>query len=159
MAEFVSDSTKSTADAPTLSRQLAYAFCGKLRQSQKADVSERLGIKLDYSLPALERDKRFLRAVADAEAVGILEAAVSSFLPDKFAAPPAMDREAVETLVQPWADYHGDLPDYDHPLRPVYESGIQYAVMPSNCWQRSLASPTGRRVTAPKNSTATWVAR
>lgn len=28
----------------------------------------------------------------------------------------------------PWADFHGDLPDYDHPLRPVYESGIQYAV-------------------------------
>ncbi len=41
---------------------------------------------------------------------------------------PAMDREAVEKLVEPWADYHGDLPDYDHPLRPVYESGIQYAV-------------------------------
>jgi hypothetical protein len=33
-------------------------------------------------------------------------------------------REALE----PFADYHGDLPDYDHALRPVYESGIQYAV-------------------------------
>jgi hypothetical protein len=31
-------------------------------------------------------------------------------------------------LLQPWANYHGDLPDFDHPLRPVYESGIQYAV-------------------------------
>lgn len=31
-------------------------------------------------------------------------------------------------LLKPWADYHGDLPDYDHPLRPVFESGIQYAV-------------------------------
>lgn len=30
--------------------------------------------------------------------------------------------------LKPWADYHGDLPDYDHPLRPVFESGIQYAV-------------------------------
>ena len=44
------------------------------------------------------------------------------------AAPPAMDREAVGKLVEPWADYHGDLPEYDHPLRPVFESGIQYAV-------------------------------
>lgn len=31
-------------------------------------------------------------------------------------------------LAKPCADYHGDLPDFDHPLRPVYESGIQYAV-------------------------------
>lgn len=73
--------------ARALPRQLAYAFCGKLRQSQKSDVSERLGIKLDYSLPTLERDKRFLRAVVEADAVGILEAAVSSFLPDEFATP------------------------------------------------------------------------
>lgn len=28
----------------------------------------------------------------------------------------------------PWKNFHGDLPDYDHPLRCVYESGIQYAV-------------------------------
>lgn len=34
----------------------------------------------------------------------------------------------VEKLIAPFADYHGDLPDYDHPLRPTYESGIQYAV-------------------------------
>ncbi|WP_293875519.1 hypothetical protein [Sphingomonas sp. UBA978] len=31
-------------------------------------------------------------------------------------------------LVKPFADYHGDLPDYNHPLRPTFESGIQYAV-------------------------------
>lgn len=35
---------------------------------------------------------------------------------------------AVKEAAEPWADYHGDLPDYDHPMRPVYESGIQYAV-------------------------------
>jgi hypothetical protein len=35
---------------------------------------------------------------------------------------------AVAEAAKPWADYHGDLPDYDHPLRPVFESGIQYAV-------------------------------
>lgn len=35
---------------------------------------------------------------------------------------------AIEEAAKPWADYHGDLPDYDHPLRPVFESGIQYAV-------------------------------
>lgn len=86
-----SDATDVLPNARALSRQLAYAFCGKLKHSQKADVSERLGIKLDYSLTALERDKRFLRAVVDAGAVGILQAAVSSFLPDEFATPPASD--------------------------------------------------------------------
>ncbi|MPT48282.1 MAG: hypothetical protein E2598_07640 [Sphingobium sp.] len=35
---------------------------------------------------------------------------------------------ATADLTKPWADYHGDLPDYDHPLRCVYEAGIQYAV-------------------------------
>lgn len=30
--------------------------------------------------------------------------------------------------MKPWADFNGELPDYDHPLRCVYESGIQYAV-------------------------------
>lgn len=38
----------------------------------------------------------------------------------------------VERLVadaaQPWWTCHGDLPDYDHPLRCVFESGVQYAV-------------------------------
>lgn len=34
----------------------------------------------------------------------------------------------VEVLTQPWADFRGDLPDYDHPLRCVFESGVQYAV-------------------------------
>ncbi|MDQ2765391.1 MAG: hypothetical protein M3Y22_18510 [Pseudomonadota bacterium] len=38
------------------------------------------------------------------------------------------DRDAIADAVKPYADYHGDLPDYDDPLRPVYESGIQYAV-------------------------------
>lgn len=36
--------------------------------------------------------------------------------------------EAVEALIEPFKDYDGDIPDYDHPLRCVYESGIQYAV-------------------------------
>ncbi|WP_287461199.1 hypothetical protein [Sphingomonas sp.] len=43
----------------------------------------------------------------------------------------ASDRGEIERLneaVRPWADFHGELPDYDHPLRCVYESGIQYAV-------------------------------
>jgi hypothetical protein len=44
-------------------------------------------------------------------------------------APEGVDaREMLASACEPWADYHGDLPDYDHPLRPVYESGIQYAV-------------------------------
>jgi hypothetical protein len=36
--------------------------------------------------------------------------------------------EELEGALAPFANHHGDLPDYDHPLRPVYESGIQYAV-------------------------------
>lgn len=36
--------------------------------------------------------------------------------------------EIVERLVEPWSSFHGELPEYDHPLRCVYESGIQYAV-------------------------------
>lgn len=35
---------------------------------------------------------------------------------------------AVKDAVKPWANFHGDLPDYDHPLRCVFESGIQYTV-------------------------------
>lgn len=30
--------------------------------------------------------------------------------------------------IKPWADYHGDLPDFDHPLRCVFESGVQFTV-------------------------------
>lgn len=36
--------------------------------------------------------------------------------------------DAIEAAAAPWSDFHGELPDYDHPLRCVYESGIQYAV-------------------------------
>jgi hypothetical protein len=36
--------------------------------------------------------------------------------------------ESLSAAIEPFADFHGDLPDYDHPLRPCYESGIQYAV-------------------------------
>lgn len=36
--------------------------------------------------------------------------------------------DAIRELTTPWANFHGDLPDYDHPLRCVFESGIQYAV-------------------------------
>lgn len=36
--------------------------------------------------------------------------------------------EALARVVEPWKSFHGELPDYDHPLRCVYESGIQYAV-------------------------------
>lgn len=46
------------------------------------------------------------------------------------APPPIADQAtgAVREAAQPWADYHGDLPDYDHPLRCVFESGVQYVV-------------------------------
>lgn len=107
-----------------LSRQLAYAFCGKLKQSQKADVSERLGIQIDYSLPALERDKRFLRAVVDADAVGILCAAVASFLPDEFATPRANptaaddEKERLVELIRTEAFWHG-APTNDGPARKI----------------------------------------
>ena len=45
-------------------------------------------------------------------------------------------RERLPTLLSemeardpaPWATFDGDLPDYDHPLRCVFESGVQYAV-------------------------------
>lgn len=43
------------------------------------------------------------------------------------AAAPPPSGDAVE-LVKPWADFRGDLPEYDHPLRCVFESGIDYAV-------------------------------
>lgn len=36
--------------------------------------------------------------------------------------------ESISGAVEPFKNFHGDLPDYDHPLRCVYESGIQYAV-------------------------------
>jgi len=40
----------------------------------------------------------------------------------------ALRGEAERLDTTPWKDFHGDLPDYDHPLRCVFESGIQYAV-------------------------------
>jgi hypothetical protein len=39
-----------------------------------------------------------------------------------------VEGEALSEAVIPWTNFHGDLPDYDHPLCCVYESGIQYAV-------------------------------
>lgn len=36
--------------------------------------------------------------------------------------------QAGAAMVEPWKNFDGPLPDYDHVLRPVYESGIQYAV-------------------------------
>ncbi|EQB06245.1 hypothetical protein [Sphingobium baderi] len=41
---------------------------------------------------------------------------------------PSSADNALREAVEPWADFHGELPDYDHPLRCVFESGIQYAV-------------------------------
>ena len=38
------------------------------------------------------------------------------------------DHDRLTNAAKPWADFSGALPDYDHPLRCVYESGIQYAV-------------------------------
>lgn len=42
----------------------------------------------------------------------------------------AIDLDQIEKTLNlsPWDDFHGDLPDYDHPLRCVFESGIDYAV-------------------------------
>ena len=34
----------------------------------------------------------------------------------------------LEALPKPWADHSGDLPEYDHPLACVFDSGVQYAV-------------------------------
>lgn len=36
--------------------------------------------------------------------------------------------EIIARAAKPWADFHGDLPDYDHAMRPVFESGVQYTV-------------------------------
>ena len=44
------------------------------------------------------------------------------------ATPPTEPAGEVEKVASPWANFDGDLPDWDHPLRCVYESGIQYAV-------------------------------
>jgi len=41
---------------------------------------------------------------------------------------PSDQEKRISELVKPWATYDGDLPDYDHPLRCVFESGAQYAV-------------------------------
>jgi len=38
------------------------------------------------------------------------------------------EHAAMKALTEPFKDFHGDLPDYDHPMRCVFESGIQYAV-------------------------------
>lgn len=43
-------------------------------------------------------------------------------------APMQNEDHTLREAVQPWADFHGDLPDYDHPLRCVFESGVQYTV-------------------------------
>lgn len=77
------------------------------------------------------REPDFAEHFSTADLVDWLNRRPTSVIPSILAtraAPPAMDREAVGKLVEPWADYDGDLPDYDHPLRPVYESGIEYAV-------------------------------
>lgn len=36
--------------------------------------------------------------------------------------------EEVRELIKPWVNCDGDLPDYDDPLRCVFESGVEYAV-------------------------------
>lgn len=41
---------------------------------------------------------------------------------------PAPSDADLRGLVEPWADHHGPLPDYDHPLSCVFDSGVQYAV-------------------------------
>jgi hypothetical protein len=64
------------AEATRLPREVAYAFCGKLRVSEKADVAKELGIVLDYQLPSLARDKAFLRAVVDTGKVNDLATAI-----------------------------------------------------------------------------------
>lgn len=47
---------------------------------------------------------------------------------DALAAPSVQAAGDVEKVARPWSNFDGDLPDWDHPLRCVYESGIQYAV-------------------------------
>jgi len=57
-----------------------------------------------------------------------VRAAVLAFARHRLASVSSASAEAVTEAAKPWANYHGDLPDYDHPLRPVFESGIQYTV-------------------------------
>jgi hypothetical protein len=38
------------------------------------------------------------------------------------------ERDEARNALEPYANYNGPLPDYDDPLRPVFESGIQYTV-------------------------------
>jgi hypothetical protein len=66
---------------------------------------------------------RRLRKYGHVVAADALEAAQS-----EIARLTTVSGDAVREAAKPWADYHGDIPDYDHPLRPVFESGIQYAV-------------------------------
>lgn len=64
-----------------IDRELAYSFVGKLKQSQKADAASSVGIPLDWSLPSLERDKAFLRAVAEKGKADDLRMVIASMLP------------------------------------------------------------------------------
>lgn len=52
----------------------------------------------------------------------------ASHCPHRDGPRPTVEETRTAELTKPWADYHGDLPDYDHPLRCVFESGVQYAV-------------------------------
>lgn len=38
------------------------------------------------------------------------------------------DRDELRAVLEPWANHHGPLPEYDHPAAPVFDSGVQYAV-------------------------------
>ncbi|WP_341210721.1 Lar family restriction alleviation protein [Sphingomonas paucimobilis] len=64
-----------------IDRELAYSFVGKLKQSQKADAASSVGIPLDWSLPSLERDKAFLRAVAEKGKADDLRMVIAPMLP------------------------------------------------------------------------------
>ncbi|MFT3967612.1 MAG: hypothetical protein QM690_17190 [Sphingobium sp.] len=69
---------------------------------------------------------RFRQKVSDLMHLAFTEGAAQGVL-QIAPAIAAMGREG-EAVAKPWENFNGPLPDYDHPMRCVFESGIQYAV-------------------------------
>jgi len=79
-------------------------------------------------VPVTQADKDLVARLSGLTRADGIAAAEQVVARHRLASVSSASAEAVTEAAKPWADYHGDLPDYDHPLRPVFESGIQYTV-------------------------------
>ena len=77
-------------------------------------------------VPVTQADKDLVARLSGLTRADGIAAAEQVVARHRLASVSSASAEAVTEAAKPWADYHGDLPDYDHPLRPVFESGIQY---------------------------------